>query len=204
MDQITNPPSPRIAPEASPPEDVEPSPALRAVVLGLFGFLLVGIGSVWLLRYGYHGVWLALLLSVPASLGVAALTGTWTVLSGRNWRWAGAAGLVALLLLGFAGKGLLSPWYQRAAERRAWQRYQESSAPVLDRWRAYNASVPEPFRRPQPEIDYQLDRIREYAGVRHMLSQLLRDLDARHGGDPNFDPVRQQAREALDALPPET
>ncbi len=64
--------------------------------------------------------------------------------------------------------------------------------------------MPPPFRRPQPEVDYLLSRVRDYAGLRHMLRQLLLDVDARHPGDPAFDPVRRAAREALDALPPET
>jgi hypothetical protein len=74
---------------------------------------------------------------------------------------------------------------------------------VKERWKAYDLAVPRAFQRPQPEIDYLLDRVREFARIRHMLSALLRDLDARHDGDSAFDPVRRAAREALDALPPE-
>jgi hypothetical protein len=201
MDQITN--NPAAEPAGPPPEDAPaPSQTLRMVLLALTGLFLIGVGLIWVLRYGYGSWWLTLLLALPAAVGVGALAGAWVIWRRKNRSLTVAAAVLALLLLTGAGRPALSPWYHRAAEERAWQRYQESSAPVKERWLAYNATVPEPFRRPQPEIDYQLSRVKEYAGVPHMLRQLLRDLEALHQDDPNFDPVREAAREALAAVPP--
>jgi hypothetical protein len=204
MDLITNRPPPADAARPAPPPDAPAPRRARLVLFGVVGLLLVGVGLVWLARYGYAGWLAALLMAVPAALGVGALARAWQVWRRReDWRLAAVAAGAALVLLAVGGRLALSPGYHRLAERRAWQRYQDSQAPAEERWLAYDRAVPPPFRRPQPEVDYLLSRVREYAGLRHMLRQVLLDVDARHPDDPAFDPVRRAAREALDALPPE-
>src|SRR5689334_8011038 len=131
MDLITNQPPPADAARPAPPPDAPAPRRVRLVLFGVVGLLLVGVGLVWLAGYGYAAWWAALLMAVRGARGVGALARGWQVWRRReDWRTAAVAAGVGLVLLAVTGRLALSPAYHRLAERRAWQRYQESQAPV--------------------------------------------------------------------------
>jgi hypothetical protein len=165
------------------------------------GAALAVAGLAWLLRRGYQG-WLVPLPGWLAAGGaVYLLVRAAQVRAGIERRRSAVIGaVVAALVLGVAAHFLLSPWYLRLAERRAWGRYAAAPGPARERWDAYARSVPPPFRRPEAEVGYLLDAVRDNARRAHVLRWILDDVRRRYGDDPAFEPVRQSARQALDAL----